>query len=151
MVLMAASVMAFGACGGGGGGEPLISGTLTGDYAGDAFTATFGFASAYQGVLIIGLGDGGIDCDSPNQNDPPPGNNAILEMPALDVGSYTSVFVHLYHNVGSFEGVGSNTGTVTITSSTADAVAGMVSYAYTDDQARNFALDGTFEIIRCAN
>lgn len=141
--------VALAGCGGGGGGEPLVSGSATGEYAGAAFVADTGFAMVYQGDSLIGVGDGGLDCGSVEMPDPPPGTNAAIALPSFDLGTYSNVFVNLYHNVSGFEGSGSNDGTVTITASTADVVEATVSYAYTDTGGRVFSLDGTFAVVRC--
>jgi len=149
-MLALSGLVAIVGCGGGGTpGDPLISGSLTGEYEGQPFTPTFGFATLYEGTTIIGLGDGDLNCASPAQNEPPPGTNAILALPSFDVGAYSNVFVNLYHNVDGFEGAGSNGGSVTITASSADSVAGTISYAYTDDAGMTFGLDGTFDVVRC--
>ena len=148
-IVLASLIMSAACGGGGGGGEPLLSGSLTGDYAGSAFTPSSGFATLYEDTLIIGVGNGDLHCGSPAQNDPPPGINAILVMPSFDVGSYSNVFVNMYYNIGEFTGAGSNSGTVEITASSAASVAGSVSYAYTDDEGLTYALDGTFEVVRC--
>jgi hypothetical protein len=137
------------ACGGGDSGEPLISGAVTGEYAGSAFTPEFGFATVYETTPIVGLGDGAVNCGSPERNDPPPGNTAILLLPSFDVATHSDVFVNLYHNVGDFEGVGSGGATVTITASSDAAVAGTVDYAYTDDEGLTYSLEGSFEVLRC--
>lgn len=138
-------------CGGGGApGEPLVSGSLTGDYKGQPFTPMFGFSTVYQGAQLLGVGDGALNCASPLQNDPPPGTSALFTVPALEVGTYSSQHVQIYRNVGSFEGTGSNMGTIEITAVNPTTVAGSVSYSYTDDEGQHYGLSGTFEVIRCA-
>ena len=150
MKQLLAFLLLVAACDGGGdAGEPLIAGSLTGEYQGASFTPEFGFASVYESTPIIGLGDGAVNCGSPERNDPPPGNTAILVMPSFDVGTHNDVFVNVYHNVGDFEGVGSGGATVTITASSDASVAGSVSYSYTDDEAQTYAIEGTFEVVRC--
>jgi hypothetical protein len=136
-------------CGGDDGGEPLISGSVMGSYDGTSFDATFGFATPYQGGGLIGLGTGNLRCGSQDSSDPPTGRSAAISIPALEVGSYSSVFIQMFDNVGSFEGVGSNTGTVEITEVTDTSVSGSVSFDYTDDESREFTLSGTFEVINC--
>src|SRR5262249_49730516 len=134
-------------CGGGGGdqGEPLISGSLTGDYNGASFTAVNGFATIYMGSGLIGAGEADLHCGSENDANPPGGYNAAIAIPTLTAGSYPAAFVTLYgYTSGNFEGVGSNQATVTIASATADSIAGTVEYDYTDDMSRHFALNGTF-------
>jgi len=149
MLALSYLVVVVGCGGGGASGDPLISGSLAGEYEGQPFTPTFGFATLYEDTTIIGLGDGDLNCASPTQNEPPPGTNAILALPSFDVGTYSNVFVNLYRNVDGFEGTGSNGGSVTITASSADSVAGMVSYSYTDDGGLTSGLDGTFDVVRC--
>ncbi len=140
------------ACGGGDedSGEPLIAGSLSGDWDGTAFTPEFGFATVYQQLSLIGLGDGPIHCGNEDDRDPPSGYSVALSMPAFAADSYTSVFVNLYRNDGEFEGVGSNQGSVTLSDVSDASIAGSVEYDYTDDDGRHFAVSGTFEVVRCA-
>lgn len=139
-----------GGCGGDDEGEPLLGGSLTAEYDGAAFTPVNGYATTYQDGAIIVLGDGSIRCGVEDDNAPPSGNNAVVSVPAIEIGSYTSVFVQMFSNDGgNFEGIGSNSGTVEITSVTAEAVAGTVAFDYTDDESRHFAIDGTFEVLHC--
>lgn len=51
-------------CGGGGGsdGMALISGSVTGQYAGSPFTPAFGFAQDVEGTGLIGLAGNAIGC-----------------------------------------------------------------------------------------
>jgi hypothetical protein len=144
------ALVAVGACGGGeGSGDPLVSGSLTGEYKGQPFVPAFGFATIYQGSNLIGLGDGPINCASPQRSEPPSGTNALFTMSALDVGSYGQVFVQILQNKGSFEGIGSNTGSVTITAVSAMSVAGTISYSYTDAANLTYGVSGSFEVERC--
>jgi hypothetical protein len=144
-----AALVLIAACGGGGGGgEPLISGSVSGDYEGNAFTATTGFAAASEDGFAIGIGDGGLDCDSPNDDEPPPGTNAVLFLPSLATGSYTNVFVNLYYNVDEFSGHGTGGGTVEITASSATSVAGTVSWS-TTATGLTYSVNGTFEVVNC--
>jgi len=141
-------------CGGGGGGTapgaPLVSGSLTGEYRGQTFTPTFGVATVYQSSNLIAFGDGPVNCASPQQNDPPPGTTAVLELPAFDPGSYAAVFVDIIQNKGSFAGYGTNSGTVTIDSAGATSIAGSVTYSATDSMDnQHYALSGSFEVSRC--
>jgi hypothetical protein len=144
------ALVAITGCGGGGGGagEPLVTGTLSGDYKGHAFTPAFGFATIYSGTNLIGVGDGPLNCDSPDSSTPPRGTNAVFSLDTLAVGSYSSVFVQLYYNVSGFEGAGSNTGAVTITSVTGGSVAGSIDYSDTVD-GQPLSLSGSFEVTRC--
>jgi hypothetical protein len=88
---IAPAVAGFLAGCGGGGSEPLISGSATGDYDGTAFTATSGFAITIDGDSVIGVGDADLDCGSATQNDPPGGRFASIEVPSFELGSYTQV------------------------------------------------------------
>ncbi len=135
---------------GGDEGEPFLSGSMTGEYDGTSFTPEFGFATPFQSGAIIGVGDGNVACGTEDDNAPPEGRNAIISVPALEVGSYSSAFVQMFENVDSFEGVGSNSGSVEITQVTADTVTGSVDYDYTDDESRHFSLSGTFEVVNCS-
>jgi hypothetical protein len=153
VTLAFAATVAVAACGGGGEapGQPLVSASLAGEYQGQPFTPTFGFVAPYQQTNLIGLGDGPLNCASPQQNDPPSGTNALLSLPTLAVGSYSSILVQIMQNKGNFYGTGSNTGRVVITAVTDTSVAGSVEYNYTDDQNRTYGISGTFEVTRCAN
>ena len=147
-----ALVLVLSGCGGGDGGgegEPLISGSLVGDYDGNAFSPANGFATVYNDTNLIGVGDGPIRCDSVDDNDPPSGTNVAFSVPSFEAGAYSNVFVELYRNVGDFEGVGSNQGQVTLEEVSETSVGGSVEYDYTDDDGRHFAISGTFEVLRC--
>jgi len=145
------TVVALSGCGGGGegAGEPLVAGSLTGEYKGQPFVPTNGFATLYQGSNFFAMGDGPLNCASPQRNDPPSGTNAIFTIPRLEAGSYPSITVQILQNKGSFEGVGSNSGTITITAVSAESVAGSVSYSYTDGAGQTYGLSGNFEVMRC--
>ena len=140
-------------CGGdgGGAGEPLMSGALTGNYKGQAFTPMFGFAATNGTSHLVAVGDGPLNCAAVTAPDPPYGTNALISIPAFEVGTYSSRLVQILRNVGNFEGTGTNSGSVEITTVTADSVAGSVTYSYTDDNSQTYGLWGTFEVIRCAN
>ena len=145
-------LIALCACGGGDdeSGEPLVSGSVTGEWDGSSFALANGFATIFMDVPLIGVGDGPIHCGSENDNDPPSGTSAAIAVPAFEVGAYTGVFVELYHNVDEFEGVGSNAGSLTLDQVSDTSIAGSVSYDMTDENGRHFALSGTFEVVRCA-
>lgn len=144
-------LLSAGACGGGADPEPLISGSLTGDFQGSAFTPVNGFVEIYEvdgaSSPVFGLGDGNLHCGSIYENEPPSGTNAIFSVP-LSAGSYSSVLIEIIQNHGNYEGHGSNSGSVTITSVTADSVAGSVSYADTID-GMTYGINGTFEVVHC--
>jgi hypothetical protein len=142
--------LALAACGGGEGpGEPLVAGSLTGEYKGAAFTPAFGFVTLYNGGNLIGLGDGPLNCASPQRQDPPSGTNALFSLSTLEVKTYSSVLVQILQNHGDFEGTGSNSGTITLTAVSDASVAGSVSYSYTDDAGQTYGLSGSFEVARC--
>ena len=144
------TVVALAACGGGeGAGEPLVSGSLAGEYKGQPFVPAFGFVSLYNGSNLIGLGDGPLNCGSPQRPDPPSGTNALFTLSTLEVKTYSSVLVQILQNKGNFEGTGSNSGTITITAVSDTSVAGTVSYSYTDDESLTYGLSGSFEVARC--
>lgn len=137
-------------CGGGAAApEPLVSTTLVGSFDGVQFTPVNGFATVYNGQSLIAVGAGPIHCGTESAASPPPGYNAVIVAPAFAVGTYGSVLVDIYKNVGSFEGVGANNGTLTITAVTPDTISGQITYNYTDGMGRSFTLTGTFEVIRC--
>jgi hypothetical protein len=142
----------FAGCGGGGGaaGEPLLSGSLTGTFKSQAFTPAFGVATVYQSQNLIAFGDGPVNCASPQQADPPPGTTAVVTVPMLAAGSYSSLFVQLIRSSpSSFDGVGSSDGTVTISAASSTSVAGTIAYSYTDTQSQQYAVSGAFEVMRC--
>ena len=148
-ILVAASCLLMSACAGDDSGEQLVASSLTASYDGAAFTPTFGFAAPYMSGNVLALGDGAIRCGTQNAPEPPPGRTAVFSLASLDAGTYGSVFVQMFTNVGEFEGVGANRGNVTITTSTDATIAGMVSFDYTDDEQRVFTIAGTFEAVRC--
>jgi hypothetical protein len=128
-----------------------MSGSLTGSYKGQAFTPMFGFAATNGTNNLVAVGDGPLNCTAVQAPDPPYGTNALISIPAFEVGTYSSRLVQILRNLGSFEGTGTNSGSVEITAVTADSVAGSVTYSYTDDQSQTYGLAGTFEVIRCPN
>ena len=151
LVSFALSVsLGLAACGGGEGpGEPLVAGSLAGEYKGQAFVPAFGFATIYKGSNLIGLGDGPLNCASPDRADPPSGTNAMFALPTLEAKTYSSVLVQLLQNKGTFQGIGSNSGTITLTTVSDTSVAGTISYSYTDDASQTYGLSGSFEVTRC--
>lgn len=148
ILLLLATSLALTACGSSESGEPLLSGSVTGTYGDHTFTAVNGFAYDADGSSIIGLGDGPLNCSSPDKPDPPSGMMAGITLPNLEVGTYGQVLITIYRNVGSFEGKGTNAGSVEITASSAESVAGTV--AYTDESdGTALALNGDFEVVHC--
>jgi hypothetical protein len=149
VLLWLAASLAFTACGSGATGEPLLSGTVTGLYGDDSFTAVNGFAvDSSDTSKLIGLGDGPLNCQSPNKPDPPTGMMAGINLPSFEVGTYSQVMVTIYRNIGSFEGRGTNAGSVEITASSAESIAGTV--AYTDEsEGISLSLNGGFEVVHC--
>ncbi len=145
--------LALVACGGGGdgaAGEPILSGSVSGVYGDNSFTVINGFALDHTDASkLIGLGDGPLNCDSAAQPDPPSGLNAGINLPSFEVGIYNNVMVNIYSNIGSFEGLGSNAGTVEITESSANALAGTVLYE-DDIEGTVVSLNGNFEVLRCS-
>ncbi len=156
-ILVLGILASLGACGGGGGGEPLIAGSVTGEYAGESFTAVNGFAtvatnSQDEPVPLVAMGEGGLGCGSEDDNEPPDGRNIAfgLEGTGFVVGDYTSVFVDFHRYVGGdYEGFGTSVGSVSITAITATSVSGTIAFDYTDDESRHFAANGAFEVINC--
>jgi hypothetical protein len=148
MRTLLAGLVMLAACGGGGGGEPLISGSVTGEYEGTAFTATHGFAADVEGTLAIVIGSGDIGCGSVDDNEPPDGINAAIGMESLAVGTYTNVSVLLHFNIGHYEAHGTGGGTVTITASSPESIAGSIDWL-TVDAGLTYSVTGTFEIASC--
>jgi hypothetical protein len=146
-----AMLLAGTGCGGGTSGEPLVSTTLAGQFDGQPFKPAFGVATVYQGSNLIALGDGPLDCASIQQNDPPMGTTATFSVPALEVGTYPSVFVDLVqYEARNFDGVGSSDATVVLTAVGASSVAGTIAYSYTDSSTGGaYGLSGSFEVSRC--
>jgi len=151
LAIVLSTAVTLAACGGGGEGvgEPLVEGTLTGEYKGQPFVPAFGFVTLYQNTNLIGLGDGPINCASPQRTEPPSGTNAMFGLPTLEVKTYSSVLVQLLQNKGSFMGIGSNSGTITLTAVSDTSVAGTISYSYTDAASQTYGLSGSFEVARC--
>ena len=152
LVLGTAFVLA--GCGGGadtGPPIPLVSGSLAGEFKGQPFTPMFGFAVLHNGSNLIVVGDGNLNCASPQQPEPPSGTNALFSVPALEVGTYSNRVVEILQNIGEYEGYGSNTGTITLTAVTETTVAGSIQYSYTNDVGEMFGISGTFEVTRCPN
>jgi hypothetical protein len=149
IILVLAAGLAFAACGSSEKGEPLLSSTVTGTYGDDSFTAVNGFAYEPSDTSkVIGLGDGPLNCNSPYKNDPPSGMMGGISLPSFEVGTYSGVMVTIYRNIGSFEGKGTNAGSVEITASSAESIAGTV--AYTDDyEGTALSLNGSFEVVHC--
>ncbi|HVV49269.1 MAG TPA: hypothetical protein VHO06_06410 [Polyangia bacterium] len=148
---LATTLAGAGACGGGATGEPLVSTSLTGQFAGQSFTPAFGVATVYQGSNLIAVGDGPINCGSTAANDPPMGTTATFSLPSLAAGTYASVFVDLIrYRARDFDGVGSSDATVTLTTVDAMSVAGTIDYSYTDaSSGEPYGLSGGFEVTRC--
>jgi hypothetical protein len=143
---------ALAACGGGGGsGEPLISGSVSGSYDGNGFTVDAGFvAAAAEGGFAIGLGDGSLDCDSINDDAPPSGSFAVAFVDSIAVGTYSDVFVNIFRNVDGLHGYGTGGGTVMITGSNATSVAGSIDWAATNSETGEMhSITGTFEVVNC--
>jgi hypothetical protein len=150
-ILVLGILASLAACGGGG-GEPLLSGTMTGEYDGQSFTAVNGFATIVEDTPLVAMGEGGIGCGSEDDNQPPGGYNVAfgLEGSVFAVGDFTSVFVEFHRNVGGdYEGFGTNVGSVSITAVTTESVSGTIAFDYTDDESRHFAANGTFEVVNC--
>jgi len=137
------------ACGGGQTGDPFVSGAIDGSYDGEPFTATNGFATVFESTDLLGFGDGPLHCGSEQLNDPPSGRSIAIGLPSFDIGVYPDVFVQMFRNVSTFEGVGSSGGSVEITASSDVSVAGTLSFDYTDDTNRTFTASGMFEVVRC--
>ena len=150
-VIFATLVAAVGCGGAASEPEPLLSTTLIGQYKGQPFTPAFGIVTLYKGSNRIALGDGPINCSSVQQTDPPPGTTVTFAVPALDVATYSSVFVDLVqYKGGNFDGVGSSDGTVTLTAVGAASVAGTIDYSYTaSNTGETYGLSGSFEVSRC--
>lgn len=137
-------------CGTSPAGEPLISGSVTGSYETGSFDVKFGLAAAHGSGFVVLLSSQAINCDTVTATEPPPGEGAVIALPSLDVNQYSNVDVELIRNLGSFMGTGSNTGSVQITASSTASVAGTVAYADTI-QGKAYAVNGSFEVIRCGN
>lgn len=144
------TLLAGGACGGSG-GDALLSSTLMGQFQGQSFTPTSGVATVYQGSNLIAVGDGPLTCSSTQQNDPPMGTTATFSVPALAVGTYSSVFVDLVrYEARNFDGFGSSDATVTLSAVDAMSVTGTIAYSYTDTSTGDsYALSGDFQVSRC--
>ena len=58
--------------------------------------------------------------------------------------------VNIYKNLGLFESHGSSEGTVEITAPSVESIAGSVSYNHTC-AGITYSLNGSFEVVHCAN
>jgi hypothetical protein len=150
------------ACGGDDGGEdgePLVDGSIDGEYAGTSFAAEFGFAVIYRPsadaeapILGFGDADSNVHCGSQDDTEPPSGHMAVVALDIDDfaVGEYPSQFVMIYTNVdGDFHGYGTGGASVSLTDVTDATVAGSVEWSATDEDSATYALSGSFELIRC--
>lgn len=143
--------LALGACGSSStpAGDPILSGSVTGSYDGHPFTATYGFATVYKNVPLIGFADAAVHCGSEAMPNPPTGSGVIASPDVIAVGSYTTASVEIYRNVGGFNAVESN-GDLEITAVDAMTVAGSISYTYTDStDGKMYSASGTFEVTHC--
>ena len=137
-------------CGGGDAGEPLLSTTLTGQFKGQSFTPAFGVATIYKGANVVAFGDGAITCSSVQQNESPIGTTAKFSLPALDVGTFSSVFLYMSQYEGrTFDLVGSSDAAVTLTAVSASSISGTITFSYTDSAGGAYNLSGNFEVSRC--
>lgn len=127
----------------------LLAGSVSGSYDGTAFEGEHGFVAQDEDSVVIIVGDGNLYCGSENSGEPPQGYNVALYPPALEVGNYGSVMARMFQNVSSFEGIGANVGSLSLTSVTDDTVSGEASFSYTDDEGREFSFTTTFEAVRC--
>jgi hypothetical protein len=145
------ALLAATACGGGTAGDPLVSTTLMGQFKGQSFEPAFGVATVYQGSTVIALGDGALTCASTQQNNPPMGTTAVVSVPVLEVGTYSSIFVDMIQYEGrNVDGVGSGDATVMLTAVSASSVTGTIAYSYTDSSTGDtYGLSGSFEVSRC--
>jgi hypothetical protein len=130
---------------------PILGGDVEGSYAGNPFVGEFGFATLYDDVPIVGIGDGDLHCGSPRASAPPSGRNALIAVPEFAIATYSNVLVNLYENVDEYTGYGSNAATVEITAVSPDAIAGTVSYDVTSAEGDRYSLAGSFEVTRCAD
>ena len=148
-LLSAFTLVLAAGCGSDESGTPLRAGTMTAEYAGTAFTPVNGFATTYMGKSLIVVGDGPVHCGSESSPNPPSGRNSSFSVMFVP-GTYSNAFVNMYENVSSFHGVGANKGTVTVTSVTAESIAGTIAFDYTADDGKHYALNGNFDVVHCA-
>ena len=151
-MLVSIGLAACGGSDGGDDGEPLVAGAVDGDYAGQSFTAAFGFSTDLEETPIIGFGDGdsGIHCGSVDDREPPPGHYAFVALDTLEVGSHSGLFVMIYSNVDDYEAIGTGGASVELTEVSDASVAGTIAWEFTDpDDSAHYGLSGSFEVIRC--
>lgn len=127
----------------------LLAGSVAGSYDGTEFEGEYGFVAEDEDSVVIILGDGNLYCGSENSGEPPHGHNVALYPTVLEAGNYGSVMTRMFQNVGSFEAIGANVGSLTLTSVTDETVSGEASFSYTDDEGRDFSFTATFEVVRC--
>ena len=130
-------------------GEPLLSGSVDGDYDGEAFTAVNGFATVADVGPVIVVGDGNVRCGSEDSSVPPSGHGGILRVDAFEVGTYSSL-VQVFDGTDDYEAFGTGGGTVEITEVSAASIAGSVAWQAVDEEDdRTFSLSGSFEVLLC--
>ena len=131
---------------------PLLGGAVNGSYEGNTFMAVNGVADHLvdgdSEAYVIALGDGNLNCGSASSPSPPDGRFAAIQLTELTEATYANVYVNLYENVDEFHGRGSNSGSLVLTSVTADHVAGSIAYDDTIEGQR-YQLSGTFDVVRC--
>ena len=131
-------------------GEPLVFGSLMGEYDGSEFEPISGYATTSMGRTAIVLGTGSVACSTQDSSSPPSGYTAVISAPEFTVGSYGSVFVQIFKNVGGFEGTGSNGGSLEITDVGTETLSGTIDYAFTNPNDKFVSISGAFEVILCA-
>jgi len=149
MRLTAPFMLALLACGGDPSGDAVLSSSIGATFAGQNFGVGFGFATVVDGDNVILLGDGGFRCGAELEELPPPGHSITFQVSSLNPGTFNNVFIEMFSNSGGIDGISSSGGTVTISGSDEDSVAGGISYEHTDDENRTFSIEGEFEVIRC--
>lgn len=142
-------VVLLAACGGSGSsGDALLSGEVSGEFAGEAFAPGFGFATRYEGSPLIGISEDGLGCGSEQMASPPDGRGVIVSDFTFAVGAQDA-FIRVFGRVdGNYAAFGS-TGSIEITSITDDSITGTVDFDQLDDEELLYSAHGTFEIVNC--
>jgi len=146
--LLLAFVLPIAACGGSSDNDPLISGSVTGNYDTTTFTAKNGVVGKTGSTTVVALSSGDFGCSTLNQPSPPKGDYAAIVLPSFDVGVHGGLYVQMYDNHGNFTSVGSTGGSIEIVTATDSSISGTVAYSDTID-GKSYGINGAFEVTRC--
>ncbi|HEY4244663.1 MAG TPA: hypothetical protein VGM88_32840 [Kofleriaceae bacterium] len=132
--------LALAACGGG--GDDHFSGSAMIDYHGTMSIPSDGVAFLANGHgMVVVFGTGSVDCDTQDNSSLGDGTYAEMQLQAI-TGQYPSESITLFDGSDTSQ----ITGDVTLTTVTADSVAGTVTAMDTDN---DLGVNGTFTVESC--